>query len=123
MVTEVSVKVPADSAKGAYMKFEKRAGDFAVASVAVQLTPEDSWLGGAAISIGAVGPKPIRVPAAEALLNGCHLSKVPWEAVAQHLGEAAQPFADTRGSVEYKRHLTGALFARAASLAIDRMGP
>jgi len=32
----------------------------------------------------------------------------------------AQPFDDTRGSVEYKRHLAGVLFHRAFSAALDR---
>ena len=36
--------------------------------------------------------------------------------------EAADPFADTRGSVEYKRHLVGVLFERTVSIALDRVG-
>jgi CO/xanthine dehydrogenase FAD-binding subunit len=34
--------------------------------------------------------------------------------------QAAQPFEDTRGSVEYKRHLAGVLFRRAFDVAVAR---
>ena len=34
--------------------------------------------------------------------------------------ETAEPFADTRGSVEYKLHLAGVLFRRALIVAVDR---
>jgi CO/xanthine dehydrogenase FAD-binding subunit len=37
--------------------------------------------------------------------------------------EAADPFADTRGSVEYKRHLAGVLFRRSIEMAHGRMVP
>ena len=38
----------------------------------------------------------------------------------QLVREAAQPFEDTRGSVDYKRHLAGVLFRRAFAVAMDR---
>jgi carbon-monoxide dehydrogenase medium subunit len=70
IITEVSVAMPRHPSAGAYRKFERRAGDFAVASVGVQLTAaESSGVQSVAISLGAVGARPIRVPAAEALLK------------------------------------------------------
>ena len=122
MITGISVGIPAHPSAGAYRKFEKRAGDFAVASVGVQLTMEGVRCHGAAISLGAVGAKPIRVRSAEVLLEGQAPAAAPIEAATQLVREAAQPFADTRGSVEYKRHLVGVLFTRSISLAIDRLG-
>ena len=120
MVIEVSVGIPPRPCGGAYLKFEKRAGDFAVASVGVQLALDGDRCRSAAISLGAVGAMPIRARAAEALLEGTALSPaLPGEA-EQRVRDAAEPFADTRGSVEYKRHLAGVLFRRSFAMAMDR---
>ncbi len=121
MVTEVSVAIPRQPGGGAYVKFERRAGDFAVASVGVQLElDERERCRSVAVTLGALGPTPLRAPAAESLLQGKSAS-------GELLGEAerivrgsAQPFADTRGSVAYKRHLAGVLFRRAYAAALDR---
>ncbi len=103
------------------MKFERRAGDFAVASVAVQLElSEGGRCGNVAVSLGALGAAPIRARAVEELLHG----ETP---TAGLLGEAerlvrdeAHPFEDAKGTVEYKRHLAGVLFRRAFTAAMDR---
>src|SRR5687767_503782 len=58
MVTQVSVGIPARPGGGAYLKFEKRAGDFAVASVGVQLALDGARARSVAISLGAVGATP-----------------------------------------------------------------
>ena len=123
MVTQVSVGIPAQPG-GAYLKFEKRAGDFAVASVGVQLVLDGVRVRSAAISLGAVGAKPIRVPQAETLLTGKVLAAgTVIEQAEELVREAADPFADTRGSVEYKRHLAGVLFRRSIEMAHGRMVP
>jgi carbon-monoxide dehydrogenase medium subunit len=121
MVIEVSVGIPAQPCGGAYLKFEKRAGDFAVASVGVQFALEGDRCRSAAISLGAVGATPIRARAAEALLEGAPPSPALLEEAEQRVREAAEPFADTRGSVDYKRHLAGVLFRRSFATALDRV--
>ncbi len=121
MITQVAVPYPASPCGGAYVKFEKRSGDFGVASVGVQLEldPGDR-LRRVAISLGAVGPRPVRAPAAEDLLQG-HPASADRLADAERLArETADPLADTRGSVDYKRHLAGVLFRRAFVAALDR---
>ncbi len=120
MLTGISIPFPRRPCGGAYVKFEKRAGDFAVASVGIQLEIEDSGaLRRVAISLGAVGPLPIRAGAAEdALLRTTGPAAI--DEAERLVREAAQPFEDTRGSVEYKRHLAGVLFRRALTVAMDR---
>ena len=120
MVIEVSVGIPARPGGGAYLKFEKRAGDFAVASVGVQVRLDRDRCGTAAISLGAVGPMPIRATAAETLLQGKMISPDLLTEAEQLVRDAAAPFPDTRGSVEYKRHLAGVLFGRAFAIALNR---
>jgi carbon-monoxide dehydrogenase medium subunit len=120
MVTEVSVAIPPPPSGGAYVKFEKRAGDFAVASVGVQLALDGSRCASVAVSLGALGATPIRARTAEALLTGQQVSVELVGQAEQLVREAAQPFEDTRGSVDYKRHLAGVLFTRAFAVARDR---
>jgi carbon-monoxide dehydrogenase medium subunit len=120
MVTQVSVGIPPRPGGGAYLKFEKRAGDFAVASVGVQLSLDGARSRSIAISLGAVGATPIRARAAETLLHGQAISPELLGKAEQLVREAAEPFADTRGSVEYKRHLAGVLFRRSFERAWDR---
>jgi carbon-monoxide dehydrogenase medium subunit len=102
------------------VKFEKRAGDFAVASAAVQLQLEGGRCRDVAISLGAVGPTAIRAEEAERMLNGQAVDEDLVTRAEPLVRDAAQPFADTRGSVEYKRHLAAVLFRRAMLGALDR---
>jgi carbon-monoxide dehydrogenase medium subunit len=121
MVTAVSVAIPPARSSGAYVKFEKRAGDFAVASVGVQVAVDGDRCAAAAISLGALGAMPVRAAAAEQALQGSRASDV-LDDVERLVRDAAQPFEDTRGSVEYKRHLAGVLFRRAFAAAMARAG-
>ena len=120
IVTGLSVGIPPKPSGGAYVKFEKRAGDFAVASIAVQIALDGDTCGRVAISLGALGPTAIRATAAEQVLQGREASDVPLADAERLVRDAAQPFADTRGSVEYKRHLAGVLFRHAFAAAMNR---
>jgi carbon-monoxide dehydrogenase medium subunit len=121
MLTEISVRLPSRPCGGAYLKFEKRAGDFAVASVGVQLELDAARrCRTVAVSLGAVGATPIRARLAEELLQGTRPSDLALDDAERLVREAAEPFEDTRGSVNYKRHLAGVMFRRAFTAAMDR---
>ena len=121
MVTEVAVEIPRQPSGGAYVKFEKRAGDFAVASVGVQIELDERERSNAvAVTLGALGPAPLRARGAESLLQGKIASDDLLGEAERLVREAAQPFDDTRGSAAYKRHLAGVLFRRAFAVALDR---
>ena len=121
MVTEVSVAIPRQPGGGAYVKFEKRAGDFAVASVGVQIElDEREHCRAVAVALGALGPTPLRARGAESLLQGTSASDDLIDDATRLVQQEAQPFDDTRGSVAYKRHLAGVLFRRAFAAAMDR---
>ena len=119
----VEVRIPAPTARsgGAYLKLERKVGDFATAAVAAQVTlAEDGTLERVGIGLTNVGPTAIRASRAEAHLTG----KRPLDPVLAEAGriaaEEASPVADRRGSEEYKRDLVRVLTARALKRALGR---
>jgi aerobic carbon-monoxide dehydrogenase medium subunit len=123
LALEVRFPVPAARTSGSYQKIERKVGDFATASAAVQIAlGEDGTIAQAGIAIGAVGPKAIRVSAAEQLLRGTRPSAEAIAAAADAARQAADPVGDTRGSVEYKRDMAGVLVRRALLATFARLG-
>ena len=121
LITEIQVPLPPPGSAGAYLKMERRAGDFAVASVAVQLEVDgDSRCRRAGVALGAAGLTPIKVPGAEEALSGQDVTPDVVDAAYGHVVEAANPLADVRGSGDYKRAVCGALFRRAVDIALRR---
>jgi carbon-monoxide dehydrogenase medium subunit len=121
ILVEIRVPVPAARTGGAYVKLERKVGDFATAAVAVQLTlaPDDTC---AQVGIGLtnVGLTPIKATQAESALKGKRPDDAAIARAAKLAAEAAQPAEDLRGSVEYKRDLVRVLTARALRRAIQR---
>jgi aerobic carbon-monoxide dehydrogenase medium subunit len=123
ILTEIRVPLPPAHSGGAYLKLERKVGDFATAGVGVQLT----LAGGdacahAGIGLTNVGPTPIKARRAEALLRGHRVDEPTIRAAAQAAAEESDPAADLRGSVEYKRDLVRVLTARALRRALGRAG-
>src|SRR5205823_5205573 len=74
-------------------------------AVAVHLQMEDGKVGSAGIGLTAVGPQNIKAGQAEAALRGASLDDTTIKEAAALAAEAAEPTADQRGSVEYKRNV------------------
>src|SRR5260221_5963326 len=123
ILTEIRIPVPPARSGGAYFKLERKVGDFATAEVAVQLTLDDK--GGvqkAGIGLTNVGPTPIRAKKAEDALRGKKLDAATIAQAAQLASDEAQPSADLRGPVEYKKGLIKELTKRALVRALERAG-
>lgn len=123
MATEVRFPTPGTRTSGSFQKIERKVGDFATASAAAQITlNDDGTIADAGIAIGALGPKALRVSAAEALMKGQKPSK---ELIASAMREAeklADPSPDNRGSAEYKKAMAGVLVGRAIAQGLERLG-
>ncbi len=123
ILVEIRVPSPGPRSAGAYVKLERKVGDFATAAVAVQI---DLDAGGvctrAGIGLANVGSTPIKAEAAEAALRGKRPDDATIKRVAELASQAAQPSADLRGSVEYKKDLVRVLTGRALRKAIERAG-
>lgn len=123
ILTEVRVPVPPPRSGGAYVKLERKVGDFATAAAAVQVTlGAGGEIERAGIGLTAAGPTPIKAVEAERYL----LKKKPDAATiaeaARLTAGAAAPSADRRGAVQYKREMARVLTARALAKAIERAG-
>jgi carbon-monoxide dehydrogenase medium subunit len=119
----VEIRIPAPPARsgGAYLKLERKVGDFATAAVAAQLTlGADGACEQAGIALTNVGLTPIRAERAEAALRGRRPDDKAIAEAAQAAAAAADPAEDLRGSVEYKRDLVRVLTGRALRRAIER---
>jgi aerobic carbon-monoxide dehydrogenase medium subunit len=123
ILVEVRVPVPPPRSGGAYLKLERKVGDFATAAVAVQVTlGADGACERAGIGLTNVGLTPIKATSAEAALAGKRLDEGAIRDAARLAAEASQPAADLRGPVEYKRDLVRVLTARALRKALERAG-
>jgi carbon-monoxide dehydrogenase medium subunit len=121
IVVEVRVPSPKPKSGGAYVKMERKVGDFATAAVAVQLTlAADGTCEQVGIGLTNVGSVPIKAAKAEAALRGKRPDEAAIKQAAQLAAEAAQPEADLRGPVEYKKDLVRVLTGRALRRAIER---
>lgn len=120
ILTEIRIPKPAPGSGGAYLKVERKVGDYAISAVAVQLTLEGGIVSKARIALTNVNPTPMRATDAEAALAG----KAPSEDVLEAAGQAAaaqcDPSPDLRGPVDYKRDLTRILTKRAIRKAVER---
>jgi carbon-monoxide dehydrogenase medium subunit len=105
IVTEVRVPDPGPRSGGAYLKLERKVGDFATAAVAVQLSLDNGKVSRAGIALTGVGPTNLQATDAEQALAGVELDDDAIRGAAELVARAAQPQSDQRGSVEYKRQV------------------
>ena len=123
IVTEIRIPLPSPQSGGAYLKLERKVGDFATAGVATQVTlGEDGICQKAGIGLTNVGATPIKAVRAEGALLGRKLDEAAIAQAAELAACEAQPSSDLRGPEEYKRGLVKELTRRALIRARERAG-
>jgi carbon-monoxide dehydrogenase medium subunit len=121
ILTEIRIPVPPTRSGGAYLKLERKVGDYATAGVAAQITIDDAGTcKKAGIGLTNVGMTPIKAKQAEAFLTGKQLDDATIQQAAELAASESQPMDDVRGSAEYKRDLVRVLTARALTTAVGR---
>ena len=123
ILTEVRIPAPPPRSGGAYVKLERKVGDYATAAVAAQLTLATSGtVERAGIGLTNAGPTPIKASAAEAYLRGKKPDAATVGEAARLAAQATSPTADRRGAVEYKREMARVMATRALKKALERAG-
>lgn len=121
VLTEIRVPAPPPRSGGAYLKFERKVGDYAIAAAAAFLVlNEDGTIAEAGIGLTNVFYKPLRAEAAEQALRGQRPSDDLFRTAAELAAQAADPSSDLRGSADYKRAVTRTMTYRALKAASDR---
>ena len=120
ILTEIRIPIPPARSGGAYLKVERKVGDFAAAAVAVQITLTGDNCQRVGIGLTNVGQTPIKAKRAEQSLQGKKVDEMSIAAAARIAAEEAEPNADLRGSVDYKRSLIKVLTVRALRQAVAR---
>jgi len=106
---------------GAYVKLERRVGDFATAGVATVVRLGDGGaIGSAGIGVTGVSGSPFAATDGEALLVGKQPSDEAFRAAAQAAAAMSEPAADVRGPVDYKRAMVAELTLRSLRKAVER---
>lgn len=120
ILREIRIPTPGVNSGGAYLKIERKVGDYAVAAVAVQLTLDGETCTAARIGLTNVSPKPMRATGAEGALTGKPLTEETIKAAGVAASHACEPSNDLRGSEAYKRDLVRVITMRAIRAAADR---
>jgi carbon-monoxide dehydrogenase medium subunit len=110
LVTEVRVPKRSGDRVWSYLKFRRRAQDWATVGVAAVAKRSNGGVEQAAISLVSMGATPLRAAAAEAAWSA-------GEDAGAVAAEGTDPPSDTNGSADYRRHLVQVLVRRAVEEA------
>jgi carbon-monoxide dehydrogenase medium subunit len=122
LLTGFEVPRPQARTADAYLRFIPRTEmDIAVVGAGISVTLDaDGVCTHARVALGAVAPTVILVPDACAALVGSRGEDAALSRAAAASSAAARPISDKRGSVEYRRRISGVLTKRAAAAAFER---
>jgi carbon-monoxide dehydrogenase medium subunit len=111
------IRVPKLGPAGwSYLKFTRRAQDWATVGVAAVVRRSNGTIEDASIALTNMGPTPVRARVAEEALRSAN----GVEAAADAVAAESDPPSDTSGSADYRRHLATVLARRALEEAINR---
>ena len=122
LIRELRLRLPPAESGGAYVKLERRVGDFAVVGVGVQLTVDpDGTCREIGIGLSGVGPTPVKATAAESILRGSRLDDRAIAEAVHAIETSIDPPTDVRAPAEYRRDMAGVYFRRALERARARI--
>jgi carbon-monoxide dehydrogenase medium subunit len=113
LLAEVRLPLLAPDAKFGFNEFNRRAGDFALASSLVTYRLQSGKIMDARVGVGGAEPSPCRIAEAEAVLNGKAPSDKIFRAAAEAASQAVDPLEDHQTTGEYRRDLVRAVVRRA----------
>ena len=117
----VAVEVPPQpaGATAGYERFLLREGEFPLTQAAVRLEWEDQRCTAARVVVGGGFDRPARLAEVEDWMAGMSADAWQHEEFVARVERTVHPYADIRGSAEWKGHVVGVIAARACRQAIE----
>jgi len=122
ILTAVIVPLAPEAAVGRHLKFARVEGDYATVSISVVVQLSGKECTYARVAAGSVGPIPVHLEEADAVLTGSKLSQADVNKAGELLAQASDPVDDVRGSAAYRRLLIPRLLGRAIEQALGQGG-
>jgi aerobic carbon-monoxide dehydrogenase medium subunit len=122
LIMGVRVPRPGRGTAGAYVKIEKRVGDFAVAGCAVVVRRGRTGQGSVGVGMTGVGPVPMVPAEAVTILERDGWDPGGIQSAAAAVAAEVSPLDDMRGSATYKKRMAGVAFQRAMLRAAETQG-
>ena len=120
MLIEVRIPVrPLGSS--AYLKVDRRAGDWAVVAAGAAIWLEDGVISDARVGLAAVGPNTTGIPEVSSALRGREPDEGAFAEAGRLAAAGCSPVTDVRGTEAYKRHLADELTRRTLRTAAARV--
>ena len=119
LLVEVRLPAMAAGAGFAFEEFARRHGDFALVGIAAMVVRDGTRGTTARLASAGAGPVPVRLRAAEEILERDGLGAAAIDAAAARAAELVNPDSDVHASADYRRHLTQVLTARALRRAVE----
>ncbi len=121
VLTEVRIPAPAARTGSAYLKLERRAGDFATVGVAAVVSlGEDGRIAQVGIGLTSVADAPFSADHAEDAIRGAHPGDEMFREAGMAAARQARPAEDRRGPVDYKLAMVREMTERALRVASTR---
>lgn len=118
ILTAVSFNAP--SGGYAYEKQKRKIGDYATAAAGVLISVEAGKCSAASVALTNLSDTPVYCEDAVDVLVGSTLDDAAIKAAVTAAVDASDPVADTRGPVEFKKHVAGIIIRKAITSAIAR---
>ena len=122
ILTAISIPAPAAGHGYAYEKLKRKVGDYATAAAAVVLTMSGGKVATCSIGLTNLSETPLLAEDAARAVIGTGLDEASLKKAAAAAEKIMSPSADTRGPVEYRKHVGGIMVMRALKRAAARAG-
>jgi len=122
LLTEIRFPAGPKGRGYAFDEVSQRHGDFAIVAAGCTLSVANGVCEGARLGYAGVGPHPMRLATAEAVLANQSATPENFAKAAEAAAQAVQPTSDVHADEAYRRDLVRALTARVLGAALKRCG-